>query len=63
MYVTNVSELVAALKPRLQDYLVMQLGEEARQRKFTCFVHEDSNPSMHYNPKTDDTTVRCFACN
>lgn len=63
MYVTNVSELVAALKPRLQDYLVMQLGEEARQRKFKCFVHEDSNPSMHYNPKTDDTTVRCFACN
>jgi len=63
MYITNVNELVAALRPRLEDYLVNQLGEDARAngKSFNCFAHDDDNPSMSYNPKNGNQTVRCWS--
>lgn len=62
MYINNVEELVEALKPRLKDYLVSKIGNEASQKSFKCYVHEDNSPSMAYNPKTGNTTVHCFSC-
>lgn len=62
MYVTNVDELVEALKPKLQQYLETKIGDEVQKKKFKCYVHEDSTPSMAFNPKTGNTTVHCFGC-
>lgn len=62
MYITNAEELVDQLKLRLRDYLVMMVGEEAQNKKFCCYVHQENSPSMHYNPKTGYTTVHCFGC-
>jgi len=62
MFITNVEELVQALKPRLQDYLVQKIGDEATNKRFHCFVHDDHDPSMYYNPKNGNQTVHCFSC-
>jgi DNA primase len=62
MYINNVEELVEALKPRLKEYLVSKIGNEATLKSFKCYVHEDSSPSMAFNPKTGNTTVHCFGC-
>ena len=61
-YITNVDEVVPALRERLRDYLVLKLGIEPNAKRFRCFVHEDNDPSMYFNPKTGDQTVTCFAC-
>ena len=62
MYITNLEETVHVLRSRLRDYLVLKLGIRANARKFKCFVHEDNDPSMYFNPKTNDETVKCFSC-
>lgn len=62
MFISNIEELVDTLKPKLQDYLISKIGEEASKRKFRCYVHQDNDPSMAYNPKTGNTTVHCFSC-
>lgn len=62
MYISNVEELVEALRPRLKDYLLSKLGDVANSKVFKCYVHEDDTPSMAYNPKTGNTTVHCFSC-
>jgi len=28
-----------------------------------CFAHDDNKPSMSFNPKTNNETVKCFSCN
>lgn len=62
MYINNAEELAEALRPRLQDYLVLTLGDRATRNAFECFVHEEATPSMKYNPKTGNETVHCFGC-
>ena len=62
MYVTNVDEVVPILRSRLRDYITLKLGTRANARKIKCFVHNDSNPSMHFNPKNNDETLKCFSC-
>tara|TARA_Y100001970_G_scaffold291695_2_gene429876 strand:- start:2539 stop:5058 length:2520 start_codon:yes stop_codon:yes gene_type:complete len=62
MYITNLEEVIQLLRPRLRDYLVLKLGIRANARKFQCFVHQDNDPSMYFNPKTNDETVKCFSC-
>lgn len=62
MYITNLDEVVPVLRGRLRDYLVLKLGIRANARKIKCFVHNDQDPSMHFNPKSDDETVKCFSC-
>lgn len=62
MYISNVEELVEALKPKLKDYLISKIGNDAALKSFKCFLHEDGTPSMAFNPKTDNTTVHCFGC-
>lgn len=62
MYINNIEELVEALKPRLQEYLISKIGREAEKKKFKCYVHEEASPSMSFNPKTGNTSVHCFGC-
>jgi DNA primase catalytic core len=63
MYITNLEEVVPLLRTKLRDYLVLKAGIRANARKFKCFVHEDNDPSMYFNPKANDETVKCFSCN
>ena len=62
MYITNVDEIVPVLRSRLRDYITLKLGTRSNARKIKCFVHDDSNPSMHFNPKNGDETLKCFSC-
>lgn len=62
MYITNIDEVVPVLRARLRDYLTLKLGTRSNARKIKCFVHNDSNPSMHFNPKNDNETIKCFSC-
>ena len=62
MYITNIDEVVPVLRSRLRDYITLKLGTRANARKIKCFVHNDSNPSMHFNPKNNDETLKCFSC-
>ena len=62
MYITNLEEVVPQLRGSLREYLVSTLGIRANARKFKCFIHDDNDPSMYFNPKTGDQTVKCFAC-
>lgn len=62
MFITNLEEVTYLLRSRLRDYLVLKLGIRSNARKVNCFVHNDSDPSMYFNPKTEDETVKCFSC-
>jgi DNA primase catalytic core len=62
MYIANKEELVPILRSRLRDYLVLQDVCDNSQRKFKCFVHSDSDPSMQFDSKRGDEVVHCFAC-
>jgi DNA primase catalytic core len=62
MYISNVEELIVRLRPELRNYLIKQLGKEADAKQFKCYVHDDNNPSMAYNPKDNEETVHCFSC-
>lgn len=63
MYITDVDEAITLLRGNLLNYLKLNLGDDFDpRRKFKCFVHDDQNPSMSLNPKTDNETVKCFSC-
>ena len=63
MYITDTDEVVTLLRSKLQQYLSKKLKKDlSTNTKFLCFAHDDSNPSMHFNPKTDKETVKCFSC-
>jgi DNA primase catalytic core len=63
MYITDTDEIVSLLRSKLEEYLVLKLKIDlSSTKKFNCFAHEDSNPSMHLNPKTGFETVKCFSC-
>ena len=62
MYITNVDEVVPVLRSRLRDYLTLKLKIRSNARRIKCFAHDDNDPSMHFNPKSNDETVKCFAC-
>ena len=62
MFITNIDEVVPLLRSRLRDYITLKLGTRANARKIKCFVHNDTNPSMHFNHKNNDETVKCFSC-
>lgn len=63
MYITDVDEVVTLLRSKLSDYLNLKLADNFNpNKKFKCFVHDDSNPSISLNPKTDNETVKCFSC-
>jgi DNA primase catalytic core len=63
LYITQVDEAIGLLRSKLPDYLKMKLGKDFDQsKKFKCFAHDDSSPSMHVNPKTGYETVKCFGC-
>ena len=63
MYITNLEEVVHVLRSRLKDYLILKKNIRTNARKIKCFVHNDNDPSMYFNPKTNDETVKCFSCN
>ena len=63
MFITNVDEVVPVLRSRLRDYITLKLGVRSNARKIKCFVHNDNNPSMHFNHKNNDETIKCFSCN
>ena len=62
MYITNLEEIILLLRPRLREYLIQKKGIRANARKINCFVHDDTDPSMYFNHKTNDETVKCFSC-
>ena len=63
MYITDVDEVVSLLRSKLPEYLSKQLKIDlSTSKKFRCFVHDDTDPSMHLNPKTSYETVKCFSC-
>lgn len=62
MYITNLEEIIDLLRPRLRDYLIAKKGIRANARKINCFVHSDSDPSMYFNHKNNNETVKCFSC-
>ncbi len=62
MYITNIDEVVPILRSRLRDYLTLKLKIRSNARRIKCFVHNDNDPSMHFNPKSNDETVKCFSC-
>jgi DNA primase catalytic core len=63
MYITNLDEVVPAMRVRLRDYLVKTIGIEPDAKKFKCIVHDDNDPSMYFNPKNAEETAHCFSCN
>lgn len=62
MYITNIDEVVPILRSRLRDYLTLKIKIRSNARRIKCFVHDDNDPSMHFNPKSSDETVKCFSC-
>ena len=63
MYITDIDEVVSLLREKLPEYLQIKLGKDFDPyKKFVCFAHDDTNPSMSLNPKTDNQTVKCFSC-
>ena len=64
MYITELDEVLSTLRSKLKDYLTIKLKEDLTSvKKFKCFAHDDKDPSMHFNPKTGEETVKCFSCN
>ena len=59
MYITDIDEIVTLLRSKLPEYLALKLGDNfSPNKKFTCFAHDDHDPSMHLNPKTANETVK-----
>lgn len=61
-YITNIDEIITLLRGSLPAYLEKKVPDFKPGRKFKCFAHDDNDPSMHLNPKTNDETVKCFSC-
>ena len=62
MYITDIDEVVSLLREKLPEYLQIKLGEDFDPYKNLSVAHDDTNPSMSLNPKTDNQTVKCFSC-
>lgn len=62
MYIQNLDEVLPLLRGKLREYLTLKLDLRSNAKKFQCFVHHDSEPSMYFNPKTHEETVHCFGC-
>ena len=62
MYINNLDELVPLLKTKLPEYLIDKGVVKNIHQKFKCFVHNDRDPSMCLNPKTEYQTYTCFSC-
>ena len=63
MYITDIDEVVSLLREKLPEYLSLKSNNKIDvYKKFTCFAHDDTNPSMSLNPKTDYQSVKCFSC-
>jgi len=62
MYITNLEETISALRSSLREYLVIKTGIRSNARKVKCFVHQDNDPSMSFNPKKNDEVIKCFSC-
>lgn len=62
MFIKNTDEVIPLLRTRLDDYLALKGIKNNHQKKFSCFVHEDSTPSMVMNYKTNFETAHCFGC-
>lgn len=62
MYVTNKDEVIPILRQKLEQYLVIKEVLDPGKKKFNCIVHDDSDPSMHLNPKSNYETAHCFSC-
>lgn len=63
MFITNVDEAVPILRTKFREYLAQKLNISADAKKIKCFIHEDSTPSMYFNPKNNYETATCFGCN
>ena len=62
MYITDIDEVVSLLREKLPEYLSLKSNDKIDvYKKFTCFAHDDTNPSMSLNPKTDYQSVKCFS--
>ena len=62
MHINNVNDVVPVLRSRLREYISIKLGEDANAQKIRCFVHNDNDPSMRFNHKNGDETIKCFSC-
>jgi DNA primase catalytic core len=62
LYITDLDEVISTLRARLEDYLTITGHRQSGDKKFKCFVHDDTDPSMHLNPKTNNETAHCFSC-
>ncbi len=63
MYITDTDEVVALLRSKLPEYLLKKMSSDTDlSKKFHCFAHDDTNPSMGLNPRTNNETVKCFSC-
>jgi DNA primase catalytic core len=62
LYIQNLEEVLPLLRAKLREYLTLKLDLRSNARKFNCIAHEDHDPSMCFNPKTNEETVHCFAC-
>src|SRR6056300_1545596 len=62
MYITDIDEIVTLLRSKLPEYISLKMDGVDPTKKFNCFAHDDSDPSMHLNPKTGNETVKCFSC-
>jgi len=58
--VTDISDLMSLLRPRLADYLISQ-GIQNPYKHFSCFVHDDKTPGAVVHKSGDYGT--CFGCN
>jgi DNA primase catalytic core len=62
LYIQNLDEVLPLLRAKLREYLTLKLDLRSNAKNFQCFVHNDSDPSMHFNPRTNEETVKCFGC-
>ncbi len=65
MRITNFSEAMSSIRPRMAEYLSPIVGIDLKtfpKKKFKCISHDDSSPSMHLDPRRNYEVAHCFAC-
>lgn len=63
MILSNIEEVISLLRSKFPEYLAKKgifNGEPGKM--FRCFLHDDSSPSMHLNPKANFEAATCFGC-
>jgi DNA primase catalytic core len=62
MIISNLNEVIDALRPKLPDYLKSQKINP--DKKFKCINpnHDDDTPSARVNTKEDSEYAKCFGC-